>query len=49
MPIVYREPRPGASPDAVESEVDLVGEYKASPFKPNGFVKGVKPEDLAIK
>ncbi len=32
-----------------KSKVDLVGEYKPSPFRGNGFVKGVKPEDLAIK
>jgi type 1 glutamine amidotransferase len=32
-----------------KAKVDLVGEYKASPFKGNGFVKGVKPADLAIK
>jgi type 1 glutamine amidotransferase len=28
------------------ADVALVGEYKPSPFKPNGFVKGVKPADL---
>ncbi|HEY2786529.1 MAG TPA: ThuA domain-containing protein [Fimbriiglobus sp.] len=27
-------------------DVDLVGEYKPSPFKVNGFRKGVKPSDL---
>ncbi len=31
-----------------KANVDLVGEYKASSFK-GSFVKGVKPEDLAIK
>jgi hypothetical protein len=30
-------------------KVDLVGEYKPSPFRGGGFVKGVKPADLAIK
>src|SRR4051812_22092818 len=29
------------------TNVDLVGEYKPSPFKANGFKKGVKPGDLA--
>jgi hypothetical protein len=29
------------------SKVDLVGEYQPSPFKANGFKKGVKPSDLA--
>jgi hypothetical protein len=28
------------------STVDLVGEYKPSPFKPNGFKAGVRPGDL---
>jgi hypothetical protein len=28
-----------------KSKVDLVGTYKASPFRGGGFVKGVKPED----
>src|SRR5262249_43496470 len=32
-----------------KSKVDLVGEYKTLPFGNNGFVKGVKPTDLAIK
>jgi hypothetical protein len=32
-----------------KSRVDIVGEYRASPFKTNGFTKGVKPSDLAIK
>jgi hypothetical protein len=32
-----------------KAKVDLVGEYKPSPFKGNGFVKGVRPSDLAIK
>jgi hypothetical protein len=29
-----------------KANVDLVGEYKALPFKNNGFEKGVKPADL---
>jgi hypothetical protein len=29
-----------------KSDVDIVGEFKPSPFRPNGFKKGVKPEDL---
>ncbi len=32
-----------------KSKVDIVGEFKPSPFRNNGFIKGVKPEDLAIK
>ena len=32
-----------------KSKVDIVGEYKPSPFRNNGFTKGVKPADLAIK
>lgn len=32
-----------------KSVVDLVGPYKASPFRNDGFIKGVKPEDLTIK
>jgi type 1 glutamine amidotransferase len=32
-----------------KSKVDFVGEYKASPFKGGGFVKGVKPEHLTLK
>lgn len=32
-----------------KAKVDIVGEYKASPFRGGGYVKGVKPEDLAIK
>jgi hypothetical protein len=32
-----------------KAKVDIVGEFKPSPFRNNGFVKGVKPEDLAIK
>jgi hypothetical protein len=32
-----------------KSKVDLVGVYKPSPFRGGGFVKGVKPADLAIK
>ncbi|MBI5283080.1 MAG: ThuA domain-containing protein [Candidatus Solibacter usitatus] len=31
------------------SSVDLVGEYRPSPFKFNGHVKGVKPEDLTAR
>ena len=30
-----------------KAKVDLVGEYHPSPFKANGFKKGVKPSDLA--
>ena len=30
-----------------KSDVRLVGEYAPTPFKMNGFKKGVKPEDLA--
>jgi type 1 glutamine amidotransferase len=29
-----------------KADVDLVGEYKPSPFKEHGFVKGVKPKDI---
>jgi type 1 glutamine amidotransferase len=32
-----------------KTNVELVGEYKASPFRGNGFVKGLKPGDHAIK
>jgi hypothetical protein len=32
---------------AERSDVDLVGEYQPSPFRNNGFKKGVKPADLA--
>jgi hypothetical protein len=32
-----------------KTNVDLVGEYKPSPFKGDGFKKGVKPSDLAGK
>jgi type 1 glutamine amidotransferase len=32
-----------------KSVVDLVGSYQPLPFKFNGFQKGVKPADLAIK
>lgn len=32
-----------------KANVDIVGEYHPRPFGNNGFVKGVKPEDLAIK
>jgi hypothetical protein len=31
------------------SKVDLVGEFKPRAFRNNNFVKGVKPEDLAMK
>jgi hypothetical protein len=32
-----------------KSNVEIVGEFKPSPFRNNGFVKGVKPEDLKMK
>jgi len=32
-----------------KSNVELVGEYKPSPFKFGGFVKGLKPSDHAMK
>ncbi len=32
-----------------QTKVDLVGEYKPSPFKFGGFKKGVKPSDLTLK
>jgi hypothetical protein len=32
-----------------KSNVELVGEYKPRPFRSDGFEKGVKPADLAIK
>ena len=32
-----------------KTKVDLVGEYKPRPFGFNGFQKGVRPADLAIK
>jgi hypothetical protein len=32
-----------------KANVDLVGEYRPSPFRFGGFVKGVKPSDLADK
>jgi len=32
-----------------KSKVDIVGEYQHSPFKANGFVKGVKPADHELK
>jgi hypothetical protein len=32
-----------------KSKVDLVGEYKPTPFKPGGYQKGVKPSDHALK
>jgi hypothetical protein len=31
------------------SNVELVGQFKASPFKPKGYVKGVKPADLKMQ
>jgi hypothetical protein len=31
------------------TRVDLVGEYKPSPFRGDGFRKGMKPEDYAVK
>jgi hypothetical protein len=31
------------------TKVDIVGEYHPRPFRSNGFEKGVKPADLAIK
>src|SRR5262245_13674216 len=34
---------------AEKSKADLVGEYKANPFRTNGFTKGVKPSDHAMK
>ena len=33
---------------AGRSKVDLIGEFKASPFRNNGFKKGVKPDDLKL-
>jgi hypothetical protein len=32
-----------------KSKVDIVGEFKASPFRNNGFRKGVKPADLKLE
>ena len=32
-----------------KSNVEIVGQFKASPFRGNGFVKGLKPGDHAIK
>ena len=32
-----------------KSRVDIVGAYQPTPFKNNGFTKGVKPEDHQIK
>ncbi|HLW67199.1 MAG TPA: ThuA domain-containing protein [Gemmataceae bacterium] len=34
---------------AEKSKVDIVGEYKPSSFRGNGYTKGVKPADLAWK
>jgi hypothetical protein len=34
---------------AEKSKVDIVGTYKATPFRGNGYTKGVKPSDLAWK
>jgi hypothetical protein len=31
------------------SNVEIVGEFKASRFGNNGFKKGVRPSDLAVK
>ena len=31
------------------TNVEIVGEYKASPFKSNGYQKGVKPSDHAMR
>jgi hypothetical protein len=31
-----------------KSNVEIVGEYDPSPFKFNGFKKGVKPQDHAL-
>ena len=31
------------------TNVDIVGEYKPSPFKFGGFKKGVKPSDHELK
>jgi hypothetical protein len=32
-----------------KSKVDIVGDYKPTPFKFNGYTKGVKPEEHQIK
>lgn len=32
-----------------KTKVDIVGAFKASPFRNNGFVKGVKPADLKME
>jgi hypothetical protein len=32
-----------------KANVEIVGEFKPRPFGNNGFAKGIKPEDLAIK
>jgi hypothetical protein len=37
----------GKIPD--KSKVDIVGEFKPNPFRNNGFEKGKKPGDFAIK
>ncbi len=34
---------------ADKSDVALVGDFKALPFKSNGFVKGLKPSDFALQ
>jgi hypothetical protein len=31
------------------TNVDIVGEFKANPFRSNGFTKGMKPADYALK
>src|SRR5207248_1477277 len=32
-----------------KSNVEIVGDYKPTPFRAGGFTKGVKPEDLQMK
>jgi type 1 glutamine amidotransferase len=32
-----------------KANVDIVGDFKANPFRGGGYTKGVKPSDLAIK
>src|SRR5262249_51528094 len=32
---------------SAKSNVDIAGTFEPSPFRPNGFVKGLKPADLA--
>ena len=31
------------------TNVDIVGDYKATPFRGNGFTKGLKPADYEMK